>query len=338
MNDCADSSVKHILFGGTAFLMVAFMVMALLFLPVFPGGGGGGGGNGGAGIDKGLGSRDAGVGELASENEVSESESEKTNEIVQVKRKKPEPEPVEIAVNINIEPPKSEQKKDTTVKKTEKRLAGSAGSGGESGGGSGGGVGTGRGFGSGTGSGGGQGEAEFMGTEVRGNSFVYVVDKSGSMNGKRMVDAKEELIKSLKKLKNQRSASLGKSRAVCWFYVFFYDSGTTPMPMPDGRPSELMEANFENIEYAINWIEGIISSGGTSPQDSLIVAMDMRPSAVFLMSDGGFFINQDFIEKHLLGKRIPVHTIAFESNAGERVLKQISDATRGIYRFYSAKP
>ena len=72
MNDSGDRSVKRILFGGTAFLTVVFMLIALFFIvPTSGGGGGGGGGNGGAGAAEGVGRGDASVGAPASENEVS---------------------------------------------------------------------------------------------------------------------------------------------------------------------------------------------------------------------------------------------------------------------------
>jgi len=89
VNESGDISVKRILFGGTGFLTVAFMLLALLLFESTSGDGGAGdgggcGGNVGEGAEEGVGSGDAGVGEFDSKNKFLEVESVKTNASVEV--------------------------------------------------------------------------------------------------------------------------------------------------------------------------------------------------------------------------------------------------------------
>jgi hypothetical protein len=61
--------------------------------------------------------------------------------------------------------------------------------------------------------------------------------------------------------------------------------------------------------------------------------MALNPSAIYFLTDGSFSLPKNFVKDNLQGKGIPVHSIAFENNNGKKVLKDISSATGGTYKF-----
>src|SRR5262249_43831968 len=108
-------------------------------------------------------------------------------------------------------------------------------------------------------------QVEFLGSIGKGNRFVIIADRSGSMNSqirlldpitkmyteRRSIDClHEEMIKTLKNMK------LG-----AYFYICFFDHTIDPMPfagdswMEGGQP----------LEPVVNWINGINARGGTVP-------------------------------------------------------------------------
>lgn len=171
---------------------------------------------------------------------------------------------------------------------------------------------------SGTGSrrGGRGGEGTFFGSRVRGQSFVYVVDRSGSMRGARLEAVKIELINSINRLEpNQK------------FFIIFYSSQPYPM-QADG----LVSASEANKMLYTNWIRGITSRGGTQPEGAMLQALSLKPDAIWLLSDGAFSDRVcDIIRPQNPG--IQIHTIAFHNQAGQAVLWRIANENGGSYLF-----
>lgn len=162
------------------------------------------------------------------------------------------------------------------------------------------------------------GTSTFCGIKAKGYKFVYVVDISGSMHGERFQRAIRELRQSIDQLcYDQR------------YYIVFFNGNSYPMP-----GEELMEPTRENLKKTWNWVSNAAPNGSTHPLDSLLTAVDFKPDAVFLLSDGQF----DPLTGHQLQAlrpetRVPVHTVGFESREGEPMLMDISQKTGGIYRF-----
>jgi len=172
--------------------------------------------------------------------------------------------------------------------------------------------------GSGTGSrrGGRGGEGTFFGSRVRGQSFVYVVDRSGSMRGARLEAVKTELINSVSRLEpNQK------------FFIIFYDSVSLPM-----QANGLVSATDTNKMNYLPWIRSIASRGGTQPEGAMLHALSLKPDAVWLLSDGAFSDRVcDVIRSQNPG--IQIHTIAFHNPAGQAVLWRIANENGGSYMF-----
>jgi hypothetical protein len=192
---------------------------------------------------------------------------------------------------------------------------GAAGSGdGGSGGGSGGGTGTGTGPGIGAG---------FFGTTGAGKSFVYVVDMSGSMTGRRFDRARVELKKSINKLSPEQK-----------FYIFFFNDRT--FPLFDPKPAKgMIPANSTNKERASRWIALRHPESTTNPNYALQQALEMEPEVIFFLTDGE--LDDPDAVRYMIRKynktKVVIHTIAFENEDGGQTLEAIAQENDGIYRF-----
>jgi len=169
----------------------------------------------------------------------------------------------------------------------------------------------------GTGGGAGADAARFFGVWDKGKRFVYVVDRSGSMRSK-IAATKQELARSIQLLQADRQ-----------FYVIFYSS--TPLALP---PLRLWQATDQGKAFALRWVEGVSAEGGTEPLQAVMLALRLKPDAVFLLSDGHFSVGiAGQIRQANPGAQIRIHTLAFHDQSGEQVLKRIAEENNGIYRF-----
>lgn len=159
-------------------------------------------------------------------------------------------------------------------------------------------------------------EADFFGIAAAGKRFVYVVDKSSSMSGDRFEMARQELLRSLNKLKANQS-----------FFVIFYDDVAYPQPS-----KKLTPARASNVRRMSAWVKNAVTQGGTSPMDAIERAISFEPDAVYILSDGEFddsvvhqtaYLNDD--------SPIKIHTIGFQNDAA--TLREIAEQNGGSYRF-----
>lgn len=160
--------------------------------------------------------------------------------------------------------------------------------------------------------------ANFYGIEANGNDFVFVVDLSGSMHGARFRRARGEVSRSIESLEAPQR-----------YFVIFFSDQEWPMPARD-----LLEATEENLKATRRWVKLAQCQGGTNPLPALLHALDLRPDAIFLLSDGRFDPGAALdIQQAQLSPPIPIHTIGFASRAGEPMLRAISESCGGTYRF-----
>ena len=161
----------------------------------------------------------------------------------------------------------------------------------------------------------------FFGTRSKGKRFVFVIDKSGSMNSQgRLAKAKRELIATLRSLKPDTL-----------FMVYFFDHGAEPMPA-----KAMMAATPENVAWAARWIEGRNVGGSTDPRDALRFTFNLKPDTVWLLTDGQFKNEHEVLGQIREANPqavIRINTVAFKDKSGEAVLKQIAAENDGNYRF-----
>ena len=161
----------------------------------------------------------------------------------------------------------------------------------------------------------------FFGTRSKGKRFVFVIDKSGSMNSQgRLGKAKRELIATLRSLNPDTR-----------FMVYFFDHVAEPMPV-----TAMMAATPGNIAWAARWIEGRVVGGSTDPRDALRFTFNLKPDTVWLLTDGQFTDEDEVLSQIREANpqdAIRINTVAFKDKSGEAVLKQIAAENDGSYRF-----
>ena len=159
----------------------------------------------------------------------------------------------------------------------------------------------------------------FFGTVSRGNKFVFIIDKSGSMSGNRLAAAKKELCSTLKGLKPTDK-----------FMIYFFSDGAQAMPsraMLPGTP--------QNIKWATNWVRGRSVDGGTNPTQALRWCFNLQPDTVWLLTDGQFADGPalDAIASGNRQLKARINTLAFHDKAGADILQRIARENDGTYRF-----
>ncbi|MDR2114857.1 MAG: VWA domain-containing protein [Planctomycetaceae bacterium] len=113
-----------------------------------------------------------------------------------------------------------------------------------------------------------------FGTEGTGNSFVFVFDRSDSMNERAerpIRAAKTVLIQSIDSLENLHR-----------FNIIFYNDKFSAWQ----QQRKMMEATDQNKENAKRFVEGITPFGGTRHLEPLLEAVKHRPDVIFFLTDG----------------------------------------------------
>ncbi len=160
----------------------------------------------------------------------------------------------------------------------------------------------------------------FFGTASRGNRFVFIIDKSGSMSGERLNAAKTELCGTLKVLKPTDQ-----------FMIYFFGDNAEPFPAP-----AMLKGTPENIRRATQWVRNRESDGGTNPVQALRWCFNLRPDTVWLLTDGRFNDEGGALDAIANGNRqlrARINTLAFHDKGGADILQRIARENDGNYQF-----
>ncbi|MDR2642760.1 MAG: VWA domain-containing protein [Planctomycetaceae bacterium] len=123
-------------------------------------------------------------------------------------------------------------------------------------------------------SGGGKKLLHVFGTAAEGNNFVFVFDKSGSMNERGGISfraAKAELLRNIQELNNEK----------CKFNIIFYNDG-----LNQWNDKGMLEATELNCRQAIIFVQSEVARGGTKHFEPLVAAIRQKPDAIFFLTDG----------------------------------------------------
>jgi hypothetical protein len=126
-----------------------------------------------------------------------------------------------------------------------------------------------------------------FGIVSEGTRFIYVFDRSESMNSTfsyqtegetvfsitPLVAAKAELLRSLNELDERQQ-----------FHLLFYNHEV--WPFDTGNNNKLIPANAKNREAATQFINNTYGAGQTNHMPALEVAIRLKPDVIFLMTDG----------------------------------------------------
>lgn len=162
------------------------------------------------------------------------------------------------------------------------------------------------------------GEATFFGLKAKGRRFTFVVDRSGSMAGSRLVKAKRELASCVKHL----PASIEVR-------IIFFDFLTI------SNPGGYQTLSPQNQQQLLDWVNDVEPGSGTAVKAGIAEAfMEESPGGIFLLTDGECETDAAmFIRQHNSLKKSQINTIALESRAGETLLRQIARENNGDYKY-----
>jgi hypothetical protein len=122
-------------------------------------------------------------------------------------------------------------------------------------------------------------QTSVFGVAGQGSKFVYVFDRSSSMEGfegRPMEAARNELI-----------ASLGDLREVHQFQIIFYNDRVTICNAAPGLTPRLLYGNERDRSLALEFVRGMRGAGGTRHFDALMTALRMAPDVIFFLTDAG---------------------------------------------------
>lgn len=127
--------------------------------------------------------------------------------------------------------------------------------------------------GSGRGGRGGDTTVSVFGVAGKGSRFVYLFDRSASMEGAPLAAAKRQLLQSLQ--------SLG---SIHQFHIIFFNTKTQPFINPNGTFKNAFATEI-NKQLAANFVGGITADGGTDRMAALREAVGCTPDVIFFLSD-----------------------------------------------------
>jgi hypothetical protein len=117
-------------------------------------------------------------------------------------------------------------------------------------------------------------ETQIFGVKGKGSRFVYVFDRSSSMEGGPLSAAKRELIASLQSL-----------QSVHQFQIIFYNQDPQLMPEFRGGPARMVFADEPGKRLAASFVGSISAFGATDHVKALHQALQLRPDVVFFLTD-----------------------------------------------------
>jgi hypothetical protein len=112
-----------------------------------------------------------------------------------------------------------------------------------------------------------------FGVEGTGSKFVYVFDRSASMEGPPLAAAKRQLIESLESLDNLHQ-----------FHIIFFNHRLRSFDITAGG-RRIAFGTDRNKKLAASFIGGITADGGTDRFAALKQALAYRPDVIFFLTD-----------------------------------------------------
>jgi uncharacterized protein with von Willebrand factor type A (vWA) domain len=112
-----------------------------------------------------------------------------------------------------------------------------------------------------------------FGVEGTGNKFIYLFDRSASMEGAPLANAKRQLIESLKSLDE-----------VHQFHIIFFNHRLQSFTATSGGP-RIAFATDRNKKLAAGFLGRVKADGGTNCFIALKHALALHPDTIFFLSD-----------------------------------------------------
>ena len=173
--------------------------------------------------------------------------------------------------------------------------------------------------------------AMVFGVSGSGSHFVYVFDRSDSMNGfggLPLRSAKAELIRSLKTLTPKQR-----------FQIIFYNDKPKPFQV-SGMPLQLVAGESDMVSRAENYVNGIRAFGGTKHELALKLALRMSPDVIFFLTDARIprlsGVKLAEIKRRAEQAGTTIHAIEFGGEPGappDSFLRDLASQNGGQYQY-----
>lgn len=170
-----------------------------------------------------------------------------------------------------------------------------------------------------------------FGISGSGSRFVYVFDRSDSMNGyggRPLRSAKRELIRSLESLTDRQQ-----------FQLVFYNDKPTPFRL-SGIPLQMIPAEDNNKIAANRYVNSILAYGATEHESALKMALRLGPDVIFFLTDARIPRLSSGqlrdIQQRCSRVGTTIHAIEFGSEPGaprQSFLRELASMNQGQYRY-----
>ena len=177
----------------------------------------------------------------------------------------------------------------------------------------------------------------FAGLQILGSRIVFILDKSGSMGGK-----KGSLLEGPGGAKDNWRALRAEIKKVLValsneqvFALFLYDSQSFFYP-----ENGMLATDNTTIAKTMDWFDGYSPSEGTNPVPSLVLAFtSLNPDTIVLMSDGMFNEPEQVlavIAELNAEKRVRIDTVSFPGGNEDvrSMMQKIAAENNGTWKDY----
>jgi hypothetical protein len=167
----------------------------------------------------------------------------------------------------------------------------------------------------------------FGGKPVSGRSFVFLIDRSKSMNLGALATAEKQLVAAVNKLQPHHE-----------FQIVAYSSQCTYL-----RQRKLLPATDENKQAISGFLNKLTATGTTEHEMALQSGLQHQPDVLFLLTDGG---DPALTDKQILrltktaGDRTAIHCIQFgwgQIQEPKNFLVYLANQNRGTFTFHDLK-
>jgi hypothetical protein len=166
-----------------------------------------------------------------------------------------------------------------------------------------------------------------FGVEGSGNKFVYLFDRSSSMEGTPLAAAKRQLLESLEKLND-----------VHQFHIIFFNHRLQSFDITGGL-RRIAFATERNKRLAARFVGGVKADGGTERFAALKHALALRPDVIFFLSDADDpMSSKEMADLARLNERVGAQICVIEFGGGDTVpkenfLKTLASESGGQYGY-----
>ncbi|QDT57774.1 hypothetical protein SV7mr_02590 [Stieleria bergensis] len=179
------------------------------------------------------------------------------------------------------------------------------------------------------------GTAELFGVSGSGRRYVYVMDRSDSMNGLSglpLRSAKRELTRSLNSLTEKQQ-----------FQIIFYNDTASPFPTSSGI-TQMIDGQSDELKAAERYIESMKAFGGTKHKTALLMALRMRPDVIFFLTDATMprLSSSELrdVQMRADSAGTTIHSIEFgsqSSGAANSFLRELAAMNGGQYQYVDVR-